>query len=116
MWSREEAISLCCEIEAIAPAFGCHVALTGGTLYKGGLRKDADVLFYRIRQEPMIDKGGLLLALEKIGFLLGGDHGFVVKGTINGKNIDLFFPETPDGEYPGRAQSEPLEFVEEPFQ
>ena len=36
-WTTAEAIALCREIEAICPAFGCHIALTGGLLYKEGL-------------------------------------------------------------------------------
>lgn len=49
-WTQEEAIQLCRLLEALAPTFGCHVALTGGCLYKDGERKDCDILLYRIRQ------------------------------------------------------------------
>ena len=49
-WTQEEAIALCKKIESIVPLAGCHVALTGGCLYRDGHRKDLDILFYRIRQ------------------------------------------------------------------
>lgn len=42
VWTQREAIDLCIKLERIAPAFGAHVALTGGLLYKSGQRKDCD--------------------------------------------------------------------------
>lgn len=33
-WTQAEAVALAKKIEAVCPAFGCHVALTGGLLYK----------------------------------------------------------------------------------
>jgi hypothetical protein len=49
-WTQADAIALCRKIEEHVPDAGMHVALTGGCLYKDGTRKDADILFYRIRQ------------------------------------------------------------------
>jgi len=98
-WSKEEAIALCCEIEAISPPFGAHVALTGGCLYKDGKRKDADVMLYRIRQVKEIDTEGLFLALGKIGFTDITGFGWVFKGFYKSKPVDLFFPEEIGGEY-----------------
>ncbi len=43
VWTQEEAIELCRIIEDICPQAGCHVALTGGCLYKDGERKDLDI-------------------------------------------------------------------------
>ena len=94
-WTQAEAIELCRQIEAVCPAFGCHVALTGGLLYKEGSRKDADILFYRIRQVPEIDEDGLLQALGKIGLDLTTEHGWVQKAFWKGKAVDLFFPDRP---------------------
>ena len=31
-WTQEDAIKLCRDIEKICPAYGCHVALTGGNM------------------------------------------------------------------------------------
>ncbi len=92
-WTTEDAIDLCSQIETVAPQFGCHVALTGGTLYKPGLRKDVDILFYRIRQVDQIDREGLMKALLEIGFTLGRRHGWVQKAIWKGKSVDLFFPD-----------------------
>jgi hypothetical protein len=98
-WTQKDAIELCIKIEAVCPAFGCHVALTGGTLYKDGERKDCDILFYRIRQTPEIDKAGLFKALADIGLIEQRGFGWCHKATFNGKGVDCFFPEE-DGDYP----------------
>jgi hypothetical protein len=95
VWTQADAIDLCVLIEGIAPYYGAHVALTGGSLYKPGLRKDADILFYRIRQVNEINEFGLLVALTgTLGIAIGERYGWVVKAQYQGKNIDLFFPET----------------------
>lgn len=104
-WTRQEAINLCIMIESIAPNFGCHVALTGGTLYKPGERKDVDIMFYRIRQVDQIDQDGLFSALLDIGVERVSGFGWVHKAVYEGKNIDMFFPEADDGEY-GQDESE----------
>ena len=98
-WTQAEAVALCREIEAACPPFGCHVALTGGTLYKDGPRKDLDVLFYRIRQVKEIDEAGLFLALADIGVERRSGFGWCIKALYRGKNIDCFFPEQAEGEY-----------------
>ena len=98
-WNANEAIGLCHTIEQVCPQFGAHVALTGGLLYKSGPRKDADILFYRIRQIPEIDVDGLFAALETIGIKKVSGFGWCHKAIYNGKNIDFFFPEGDGGEY-----------------
>jgi len=98
-WTQREAIELCRLIEEVCPPFGCHVALTGGCLYKDGDRKDLDVLFYRIRQVEYIDMDGLWQALAKIGIEFDRGFGWCCKATFNGRPIDCFFPEE-EGEYP----------------
>jgi hypothetical protein len=99
LWTQAQAIRLCAEIEAVCPPFGCHVALTGGTLYKVGPRKDADILFYRIRHLPEVDIDGLFKALKRIGVIKVKSYGWCVKATFEGKPIDCLFPDD-DGEYP----------------
>ncbi len=100
-WNQQEAIDFCKKIEAMCPEFGCHVALTGGLLYKEGDRKDLDILFYRIRQVDYINIEGLKDALVGIGVTLGKDFGWCKKAAFKGKNIDMFFPEHEnDGAYP----------------
>lgn len=95
-WLLADAVALARCIEAIAPKYGAHVALTGGTLYKDGYRKDADFLFYRIRQVAEIDRDGLLYALQELGLVIGKRFGWVQKATYQGKPIDLFFPDHVD--------------------
>lgn len=97
-WTQADAVALCRQIEAICPDYGCHVALTGGCLYKDGERKDLDVLFYRIRQTPNIDHEGLFAALSNIGMERTRGFGWCVKATYEGRSIDCFFPEG-DGDY-----------------
>ncbi len=94
MWTQADAIELCKVVEAVCPPYGCHVALTGGLLYKGGERKDADLLFYRIRQTQKIDDVGLFTALELVGLKKLNDFGFCVKADYKGKPLDIFFPES----------------------
>lgn len=110
LWTQAEAIDLCRKIEAVCPRFGCHVALTGGTLYKEGPRKDLDLLFYRIRQRPEIDIDGLIKVLEPLGIEFeDGGFGWCFKGWLNpsGKPIDCFFPEEIGGkEYNAEAHNE----------
>lgn len=98
-WSHEEAVELCRKIEKISPEFGYHVALTGGTLYKDGPRKDCDILFYRIRQVEEPNYKGLFLALESaIGLRKVSGFGWCHKAVFEHKNIDCFFPEETGGE------------------
>lgn len=93
-WETQDAIQLCSDIELFAPQAGCHVALTGGTLYKCGPRKDVDVMFYRIRQVDRIDEELLFQLLqERLGFVMGKRWGWVQKATYRGKQVDLFFPD-----------------------
>ena len=110
MWTQQEAITLCQQIERICPEFGCHVALTGGTLYKNGPRKDLDILFYRIRQTPEIDIDGLFAALAVLEIVRVTDQPqWCIKATFGDKHIDCFFPEE-QGEYPVEEIHE-IEFV-----
>jgi len=97
-WSQFQAIILCRAIEAIAPDYGCHVALTGGLLYKDGPRKDADILLYRIRQSWEVDRDGLFAALkEHLDINKVSGFGWCVKAEWHGLPIDFFFPDGEDG-------------------
>jgi len=98
-WTQAEAIELCVKVESICPNFGCHVALTGGLLYKRGPRKDCDLLFYRIRQVEQIDLDGLWKALKEIGVDQVTGFGWCYKARYNGKSLDCFMPEEQGGYY-----------------
>lgn len=106
VWTLDLAVALCKALEEIAPKFGAHVALTGGTLYKEGPRKDVDILFYRIRQVPVIDVAGLMEAIKAVGVRPAADHGWCYKATFNGMPIDFFFPEREGLEYPAHLAVE----------
>src|SRR5689334_14125672 len=100
MWTQSEAITLCRVVESVAPSFGCHVALTGGLLYKDGPRKDCDTVFYRIRQADAIEIDNMFRALSAFGVVrVTTEHRFCVKATWGGKPVDCFFPEFDQGEY-----------------
>jgi hypothetical protein len=109
-WTLDEAVAVCCAIEEVCPPFGCHVALTGGTLYKRGARKDLDLLFYRIRQEPEIDMDGLWAKLAALGIEKKSGFGWCHKAELAGRKIDCFFPEEQNGEYADDAAEEMIPF------
>lgn len=100
-WTLQSAAAFCRMVESCCPQHGCHVALTGGSLYKDGERKDCDILFYRIRQATHIDIDGLKSALASMGVELGEVHGWVHKATFLGQGVDMFFPE----DYPEVCQT-----------
>jgi len=84
---------VCILLESKAPEFGCHVALTGGCQYKEHPRKDADILFYRIRQVKEINYMGLFDWMIGNGFDTIIGQGWCWKTNYHGKPLDLFFPE-----------------------
>lgn len=92
-WELTDGLHMCVGLEAIAPAFGYHVALTGGVLYKVGPRKDLDVLFYRIRDNKNPDRAGLIAELKRRGFEIRKEYGWVQKVAWLGRDMDLFFPD-----------------------
>lgn len=92
-WNQEEAINLCIAIEHVIPKSGCHVALTGGNLYRHGERQDLDLVIYRIRQSKKIDMELLFAELGGLGIAKVSGFGWCHKCEYEGKKIDLFFPE-----------------------
>jgi len=115
-WTQTEAIELCRVIELICPAHGCHVALTGGLLYKQGERKDCDILFYRIRQVKEIDQERLWEALALIGFEKQSGFGWCFKATYKEKPVDCFFPEEQGGpSYPEETGLDAVEINDLPL-
>lgn len=98
-----DGVRMCILLESIAPDFGCHVALTGGTLYKPGLRKDIDLLFYRIRQADIIDQEGLFTAMVTLGFEEPKGQGWCFKSKYEEFSVDIFFPEEQGGTYQGKC-------------
>ena len=68
LWSRDEAHNLAIIVEHAIKDLDAHVALTGGCLYKVGLRDDLDLLFYRVRQAPILKEKEIITALRGLGF------------------------------------------------
>lgn len=99
-WSLEEAIVLIKNIEAICPQYNCHVALTGGLLYKEGRRKDLDIIFYAVGSIPPVDIQwtGLIQDLKYLGLTNFKSLGRVTKAYYEGKAIDIIDP-TIEGDY-----------------
>lgn len=106
-WTLEQAVELCCKVEPILASLGCHVALTGGVLYKDGPRKDCDLIVYREGVEfsaergpfeDTVDRDALLKALEAAGLSISKEFTRVVKMRCGDKHVDLIFPEL-DGHY-----------------
>lgn len=92
-WTRAEAIELCKEIEKFAPAYGFHVALTGGCLYKEGYRDDLDLVIYR-DQRIKSDVDGFIYGLhsafpESIGSW--SYYGWRYVFGVLGRKVDLLF-------------------------
>lgn len=99
--SQEAAIEICKEIYPKLSAAGFYPALTGGSLYKEGLRKDVDIVIYRNRQSvlpfEMVEIKDLLIEL---GFTNLEFFGFVTKSQYKGVSVDIFNPEsTAGGDY-----------------
>lgn len=92
-WTQKEAVEMCVAVEKLAPLYGYHVGLTGGTLYKGGFRKDADLIFYPHLEngEENPNREGLFAALEPSGLKWVSESGWVVKAKWREKPIDCFF-------------------------
>lgn len=103
-WSLQDGVDLCTAIHNLpAEKFNCHPALTGGLLYKTGLRKDCDIVIYQRgdvdgKREP-INWSGLWEALGAIGLYLNNDFGYVKKCTYRGKVVDVFDPTRDGGNY-----------------
>jgi hypothetical protein len=114
IWNQAEAIAMCRAIEAVIPAYGYHIALTGGLLYKDGMRKDADILFYHTCAVES-DWTSMWTALASIGLQkLKGEEGmWCVKASYNGKPVDCFFvPDGDDGTYGEEPAEEFASLVE----
>lgn len=99
MISVSEATALCRRMYEVLEPAGYYPALTGGCLYKPGLRKDVDIVIYRHRQRrEAVDMREVMYLLNTIGIIFDKGFGFVTKAHFNGISIDLLNPED-DGTY-----------------
>lgn len=108
------AIRICTVLYKLLEPYHVFPALTGGTLYKQGIRKDLDIILYKgsnggeldlLTQlqphRPLVDKTvNLENLLKEVGFQCISDYGRVVKCKYQDTDIDLIMPEAPEGTYP----------------
>lgn len=107
MTQLETAIELCKLLESLSEETNAHPALSGGTLYKEGERKDIDiVLFLHNLPEnhkvlPYINDitGVYFDKIEGLSFSKQCTER-VVKGTYKGYDIDFIYPESGCYAYP----------------
>lgn len=109
------AIRICTILYKLLEPYHVFPALTGGTLYKQGIRKDLDIILYKgsnggeLDAKTMLDKHVPILnnvgtSLETLlrneGFDGMTDYGRVIKCKYGDTAIDLIMPEAPEGTYP----------------
>lgn len=84
---------VCRLLEPPASKLGFHVALTGGVLYKAGVRKDIDVLFYGHNapgeERTTITPEQVGEIVEEAGGKITGRHSHVIRCVIFGLNVDV---------------------------
>lgn len=100
IWTQEDAIQLCRLLYPLMIPYGFFPALTGGTLYQSGPRKDCDIILYRHRQlEPDLEGLGKILLLAGVTTPTGtrlfesGLPKWCNKGRYDGKPIDFLMPD-----------------------
>lgn len=105
-WDFVRAKQLCTRLAQKAPNYGCHIALTGGCLYKEEFRKDLDIVLYRIRQVDKIDWKGLFDFFKTENIDIVRNCGFVKKAIYKNnlsakaimRSIDFLYPEYSGGD------------------
>ena len=97
--SLDDGLKVCRELWSALVPKGYFPALTGGLVYKDGLRKDIDIVIYRHRQaHSSFEISDIEKELESLGFKNIVHYGFVTKAEYDGFTVDLFNPES-GGEY-----------------
>ena len=103
-WSLDTAVDACAKIENVVSGFGFHVALSGGTLYKSGIRKDVDIWIYphSVDRNTPLNRTEVDYMADKVARIFGTTYSRASTKCYNddkivyklGNNIDLFFPYT----------------------
>jgi hypothetical protein len=107
MTIREDANKLCKLLYHELSLIGFYPALTGGVLYKKGVRKDIDIIVYRNRQlVEDFELKDIESTLEKVGMIEFKHYGFVTKCLWMGYSVDLLNPETSDS----KGYDNPIKF------
>jgi hypothetical protein len=96
----EDAQELCIKLYRVLSEKGYYPALTGGSLYKKGPRKDIDIVIYRNRQMHVhFELVGIENYLVEAGIHNVKHYGFVSKGKYGALSVDLLNPESSNKEY-----------------
>lgn len=97
--------NLAIKLEEHAVTCGMHIALTGGTLYKDGVRKDIDFVLYHAsnstQSEDALKQFFRLCHFDGFGNII--NYGRVTKMTYGGQKIDILYPEYKREEIPGNC-------------
>jgi hypothetical protein len=112
-WMRDIAVEFCIKLEAIAPTYGAHVALSGGVLYREGKRKDLNLVIYRHGgRVKEIDRAGLVAALvDQLKMEPVRITGRVYKMRYQGRQVDLMIhdaAEAADSDYDDELADDPF--------
>jgi hypothetical protein len=94
----ELAIELCTKIYDHSSIFRVYPALTGGTLYKDGERKDIDIVLYG--DSPEITLGTVANILNNVNVTIIKMYGRVTKCTYKGVDVDIILPSHVGEYYP----------------
>lgn len=99
-------VQLCRLVHSVSPSFGIFPALTGGTLYRNGPRKDYDVILYHHRQmQQDYQQLGATLALLGITDPNGNalwkytDPLWCTKAKWAGNSVDFLCPDVDGDNY-----------------
>src|SRR5688572_1010196 len=96
VWTTKEAISLCTILEPLAAMNNCHIALTGGLLYRTGMRKDCDIVVYRRgmlkgeKELPEFNREEITKSFSRV-LTIVNEFTRVTKAAFDGKPVDLLF-------------------------
>lgn len=90
----EKALELCRILYEGLKDYGYYPALTGGSLYKDGERKDFDIVIYRNRENLPFEIPDIEKYLSDCGVKIIESFGFVTKCTWEEFDVDLFNPES----------------------
>ncbi len=105
MSNLELAIELCTKLYNNLSPIGIFPALTGGTLYKEGERKDIDIVLYASDNGREICCDDVKVILINSGVFSIQNYGRVIKASYHGVAIDFILPEF-EGEYPPAKENE----------
>lgn len=98
-WTHTRGIRFAIDLERALNPLGYHVGITGGCLYKDGLRKDLDLIIYPHNlvngDRAVIDPDQIIPILRKMGF---EDKNSYTTEEISSDLPRVWCSYTPDGD------------------